>query len=411
MKVGVDLRVLQIGHQYRGIGEVTKQCLNRLFKRALSDKNSNLTFVFYEYEDSTDPKEFLDIPAGLEYEEVSLGIRPMPGVARPMSEKLLTKWHIWFGSPIPKASTCDVFLQFDYALGAPRNPKTVLIAHDLIPYIYWNDFFESPWIHIKHKAARTTLRTLLHNQEFIHVLKRSHRNAARILCVSDNTRHDIQKYLHVPLEKMEVAHLGVSVREASTGKDGSRPDNFPTKPYLLFVGGIDGRRRRVDELIDAYNNLKAAGHDIQLALVGENFQSPDKIPNEAIRRAIVDSSYSKDILTLGYVDDKTKQDLYKQAIAFVFPTMYEGFGIPVLEAMLLECPVIAYSNSSIPEVGGPYALYAKDWESIWGQALVVLAMPQSERQKLIADAKRHAQSFTWDKTSEKMYDAIVRISR
>lgn len=411
MKLGVDLRVLQIGHQYRGVGEVTKQCMNRIFERAISDKENNISFVFYRYEDEIDPKDFLEIPKELVYEEVILGNRPKPDAPRSRSEKLVSRWRNWFGNPVPKARRCDVFLQFDFALGVPRKPNSVLVSHDLIPYIFWNDFFESPWVHVKHKAARTTLRTLLNNSEYVRVLKRSHRNATCVVCVSESTRRDLNRYLHVPLKKMVVDHLGVSMKAASTGKNGSGSKRLPTKPFLLFIGGIDARRRRVDELIAAYNNMKASGHDIQLVLVGENFQSAETIPSKIVRQAVLDSSYREDILTLGYIDDKTKQDLYKNAVAFVFPTMYEGFGIPVLEAMLLGCPVIAYNNSSIPEVGGKYALYAKNWEGLWHQSLNLLEMTQSKRHDLIAVAKKHAEEFTWDKTSKTLYEELLRVAK
>jgi glycosyltransferase involved in cell wall biosynthesis len=409
MKIGVDLRVLQVGHQYRGIGEVSKQCLNRIFERAVGDKKNRPTFVFYEYDDEIDPKEYLSIPAELEYEEVYLGKRPSPDIPRSGGEKVTNKWRRWFGVPIPNANKCDVFLQFQFELGVPRHPKTVLIAHDLIPLVYWNDYFESPWVPFKNKAARTTLRTIMHNNEYKRVLRRAHRNASRIICVSDSTRKDLHEYLHVPNKKMEVALLGVSPKPASTGKTSQKPANYPTKPFLLFVGGIDKRRRRVDDLVAAFNNLKASGHDIQLALVGENFQAPEKIPDEIVRKDVMGSSYAKDILTLGYIDDETKQRLYKEAIAFVFPTTYEGFGIMTLEAMLLECPVIAYSNSSIPEVGGDYALYAKNWHDIWQQTERLLAMPVTKRQAFIAAAKKHAEQFTWESTAEAVYHSLIKI--
>ena len=406
MKIGVDLRVFQVGHQYRGIGEVAKQSLGRIFTYALAD-TSKPTFIFYMYDDPVDPKQFLDIPPALPYEEVYLGKRPSPDAARSGREKLATRWRSWFGVPVPYAGRSDVFLQFDYALGVPRHPRAVLIAHDLIPYIFWNDYFTSPLIHIRHKAARTTLRTILNNSEFVRVMHRSYAHASHILCVSESTKKDLQRYLHVPEGKLGVVHLGASVEISRTGRLAVQDVPMPTKPFLLFAGGIDRRRRRVDDLIAAFNNLKASGHDIQLALVGENFQSPEAIPVETVRQAVLDSSYAKDILTLGYVDDKTKQELFRHAIAFVFPTIYEGFGIPILEAMLHECPVIAYRNSSIPEVGGKFALYATDWSGLQRRTLEVLAMPKAQRASFVRAAKVHAETFTWDETAKKLYRELT----
>lgn len=409
MKIGVDLRVLQVGHQYRGIGEVAKQCLNRIFELALQDPTKP-SFVFFEYEYEVDPETFLDIPDGVTYRRQLVGRRPRPDLPRSFLQKLQEKWQKLYGQPLPGAHACDVLLQFQYDLGVPRRPKTVLIAHDLIPYIFWDEYFISPWVPFSHHAARSTIRTAYNNFEFVRVMKRAHRNAARIICVSESTGHDLEHYLHIPKRKLRVAHLGVSLKPVRTGV-ARHQANFPTKPFLLFVGALDPRRRRVDDLIAAFNNLKAAGHDIQLVLAGENFQSPDSIPVEIVRKAVQDSSYGKDILTLGYIDDETKQLLYKQAIAFVFPTTYEGFGIPILESMLLGCPVISYTNSSIPEVGDNYALYAHNWEDIQSQARNLLTLAPEKRKALIDAARKHAERFSWDDTAQSIYDAVIHIRR
>lgn len=406
MKIGVDLRVLQIGHQYRGIGEVAKRSLNRIFELAVKGSDGP-SFVFYLYDDNEDPKRFLTIPKGLEYKEVGLGVQPLKKVGRSLFEKVGHKLRAWYGNPIPQAKECDVFLQFDYALGVPRRPKTVLIKHDIIPYIFWDSYFSSSWVHFKHRAARTTLRNMIHNYEYKRVLRRSLRAAWRVVCVSDHTRSDLRKYMHIPDRKMSVVHLGVSEVALKGQTSGELADDFPTKPFLLFIGAVDARRRAIDDLVAAYNNLKAGGHDIQLVLAGENFQSPKKIPNEVIRKAVMESSYADDILTLGYIDDYTKQKLFRKAIAFVFPTTYEGFGIPVLESMLLGCPVITYKNSSIPEVGGRYAFYAEDWSGIWKRAEEILAFSAKQRGKYTGAAQQYARQFSWDKTGELLFKRLV----
>lgn len=405
MRIGVDLRVLQVGHQYRGIGEVAKRTLNEMFILSLEDDKQD-SFVFFEFADMLDPKEFLNIPKYLKFEVVKIGLWPKLDKNRTMLQKLAYKWSIWFGNPIPAANKCDVFLQYDYALGVPTNTKSVLIEHDIIPYIFWNDYFTSPWLHVKHKAARTTIRTFVHNIEYKHILKRSAKNATKIICVSEHTRKDLKEYLHISMKKMTIIHLGVSKTSLNNEKAAITSGQFPDKPYLLFIGAVDARRRVIDDIIDAFNNLKAEGHDIQLVLAGENFQSPEAIPNDIVRNAIYDSSYKEDILTLGYIDDNTKNKLFKNAIAFVFPTTYEGFGIPVLEAMANGCPVIVYKNSSIPEIAGEYAIYAKGWEDIYNGSTRLLSMSDIQKDRFIRAAQKHAKKFTWLKTSIEYYDAL-----
>lgn len=402
MKIGIDLRPLQTGHKYRGIGEVTKQTTNRILRLAKDDPKHPVSFVFYEYDDKEeDPKDLLTIPKGLEYEVVKLGIMPKKGT---IQQKLARQVKDLFGNPVA-AEKSDVFLQFDFAMGVPKNTKTALVKHDIIPYIFWDQYFTSPMVHVKNKALRTTLRTMLHNFRAMRLLRRSLSDAKIILTVSENTRKDLHEHFGVPEAKMKVAFLGVSVEPAKTTS--KQKVQMPTKPYLLFLGGIDAKRRAVDDIVHAYNNLKAAGHDIQVVLAGENFASIEAIPHEGIRNAIKQSSYNDDILLLGYIDDATKQALYKNALAFVYPTSYEGFGIPVLESMLLGCPIITYKNSSIPEVGGSHAFYAHDWMGIKKQAEKLLAMSPQEREKAVAAAKQHAEQFTWDKTAQVIYDELI----
>jgi len=395
MKIGIDLRPLQNGHKYRGIGEVAKQTTNRIL--ALAKKDKNVDFVFYEYDDD-DPKELLEIPKGLKYEIVKLGKMPENNKNATKTQKLRRHLRELYGNPIKEAGICDVFLQFDYAAGVPKNTRTVLIKHDLIPYIFWDKYFESAWVPFKNKAARTTLRTLFNNHKFMRVLRRSLKNAHVIVSVSENTKKDIEKHFGVDPKKSKVALLGVDIKPAKT--------NNIDKPYLLFVGAGDARRR-VEDAVHAFNNLRADGRDIQLVLVGENFKSPEKIPNPIVRKAVMGSSYKKDIITLGYVDDITKQKLFKEALAYVYPTRYEGFGIPVLEAMLMECPIIVYKNSSIPEVGGEHALYATGWADIKRHAERLLEEPKAARVKRTKVAKRHAEQFTWDKTTQIIYTELV----
>ena len=402
MNIGIDIRALQTGHRFRGIGEVTKQVTNRIIKKANKD---NHKIIFYEYLDS-DPKEILNIPKDLNHRTIKVGKNPENDKNSTKFNKLKRNLKELYGNPIARSGEADVFVQFDYAFGVPKNTRTVLIKHDLIPYVFWNSFFESAWVPFKNKALRTTLRTVFANYKFNRILKRSLKNANKIISVSDSTKKDIIRFFNIDDSKIDVVPLGVDTISAVTS-DTNNMITMPTKPYLIFVGAGD-ERRRVDELVAAYNNLKADGYDIQLVLVGENFKEPKQIPNKRTRDAVLLSSYPKDILTMGYVDDATKQRLFRGAVAFVYPTQYEGFGIPILEAFLLETPVITYKNSSIPEVGGDQAIYADDWTDILKEAKTLLGEDKEKRQKRIDSAKKYVKKFTWDKTADNIYRKVVK---
>lgn len=407
MKIGIDLRPMQNGHKYRGIGEVAKQVTDRILRLAVRGGERNVSFVFYE-NDEDDPKELLTIPKGLDYEVVKLGPMPENNSTATKKQKLTRHFRDMYGSPIKDSSKVDVFLQFDYAAGVPTNTKTVLVKHDLIPYIFWDKYFESAWVPFKNKALRSTLRTLFNNHKFMHLLRRSLRNAHVIMTVSDSTRHDLEKYFRVSSGKLKTARLGVDMKPAKTNETSSGVA-MPTKPYLIFVGAGDARRR-VDDLVAAYNNLKAKGHDIQLVLVGENFRKPEHIPNPLVRNEVLKSSYQKDLITVGYVDDETKQKLISSALAYVYPTKYEGFGIPILEAMLLECPVVVYKNSSTGEVGGHHAVYVKDWAGIVSAVEGLMSGDAGDKRSKLVAAKKYAEGFTWDKTANIIYDELTALA-
>lgn len=401
MKIGVDLRSLQIGHQYRGIGEVVRRTLNDILLHGKNDHE----FIFFVYDKADDPLRLIEIPEGLSYEVRITSVIPTDK-SLTIGQKLSRRFRTLIWNPIPKASDCKVFLQYDYALGVPWWTKTILVKHDIIPYIFWDEYFTSPVKHFKNKAARTTLRTILHNFEYKRVLSRSTRKAKKIVAVSKNTKKDLIEYLGVKEKKITVIHPGVSDQPLSDSGRLSKKYDMPTKDYLLFIGAADSRRR-VEDLIDAFNNLKGAGEDIQLVLAGENFASLKEIKSPSAKRAVKASSYVDDIVLMGYIDDELKTKLYKGAIAYVFPSLYEGFGIPVLEAMLNSCPVITYKNSAIPEVAGDHAYYTKDWKDIWKLTAELRAEPDASRTKHAAAAKKHAQKFSWDKTAKSLYKLLT----
>lgn len=402
MKIGIDARALQTGHKFRGIGEVAKQVTERVLLYAQRDGHE---VIFYEYE-GDDPRNLLALPEGLQYTVVKQGVMPEEDPQRTKQEKLRTTIKQLFGEPILGSDESDAFIQFDYAFGVPKNVHTVLVKHDLIPLIFWKDFFESPLVPFKNKALRTTLRTIFANYRYKRVLKRGLKNAYSIAAVSESTKKDILRFYKLPESRIKVIYNGIDLKPALTTASDTLVA-MPTKPYLLFVGAAD-QRRRVEDLVDAYNNLKAAGHDIQLVLAGENFKSPEAIPRESVRSAVLKSSYVSDIITMGYISDETKQKLFTGALAFVYPTLYEGFGIPVLEAFLFGAPVVAYKNSSIPEVGGKYARYAHDWGGIKEEVEALLMQSSFDRAKRAKSAKMWAEKFSWDKTAKELYTELVR---
>jgi glycosyltransferase involved in cell wall biosynthesis len=180
-------------------------------------------------------------------------------------------------------------------------------------------------------------------------IKKSCLWASKIISVSENTKKDLMKLYRVPVEKIQVVYEGYD-RERnfqfpiSNFQKNTKYKIQDTK-YILFLGRIE-ERKNISNIIKAFEILKEKYKiEHKLVLAGKPGFGFDKIQNK-----IQTSRYNNQIISLGFVSEQEKWELLKNAEVFVFPTQYEGFGIPILEAQSVGCPVVASNNSSIPEV-------------------------------------------------------------
>ncbi|MCW1888450.1 MAG: glycosyltransferase family 4 protein [Candidatus Moranbacteria bacterium] len=218
--------------------------------------------------------------------------------------------------------------------------------------------------------------------------------ADTVIAVSENTKKDLLNLYNTPEEKIKVIGEGyeekyqVSSIEYQKGGKG-------TNPYLLFVGRIE-ERKNVARIIEAFEFLKKGKRhsNLQLVLVGKPGYGYDRIASR-----IKYSEYGEDIQEMGYVHEKEKRELMQNAKAFVFPSLYEGFGLPVLEAQALGTLVVTSNTSSLPEVGGEGALYVNPLsvESITEGLEKALAMNEQERGELGEKMRENLERFSWKK--------------
>lgn len=217
---------------------------------------------------------------------------------------------------------------------------------------------------------------------------------------SSFTKTEIIKYYETPKNKISVAHLGISDRFKPSpnrqvlGKYGIH------KEYFLFLGTIEPRKN-IDRLIKAYENFREISPEsqTQLIIAGKVGWGSRKVV-----KAKYESQFNDDIILLGYVDRTDMPALYSGSKAFIYPSLYEGFGLPVLEAMACGTIIITSNVTSIPEIGDSYPRYF-DPENTKEMAESMLKV-SSKNERANADQVSYAQSYTWTKTSEKIIKAL-----
>lgn len=235
-------------------------------------------------------------------------------------------------------------------------------------------------------------------------------HADRIIAVSHSTKRDILRfYPEVTADKIQVIHHGFDgelfSREISDQERASFLEKHALRdvPYLLYVGAIQPRKN-LPVLIEAFDRMKKTGRYPQLKLV---LAGAPAWQAEETLQAAKDSPWTGDIILAGRVNFSDLAQFYRWAQAFVFPSLYEGFGIPLLEAFASRVPVVAADNSSLPEVGGDAALYfdAQDVEQLVSQLEIALN-EKDRREELVRKGLARLAEFSWEKCARETLEYI-----
>ncbi|MBE9048066.1 glycosyltransferase family 4 protein [Pleurocapsales cyanobacterium LEGE 10410] len=261
-----------------------------------------------------------------------------------------------------------------------RSP-IVLTVYDLIHEIFSNQLDPSGK-HIEHK-------------------RKAIRAAQKIICISENTKKDLINWYSVPEEKISVTYLASSI-DASLSHG---VEEVPCRPYYLYVGSRDAYYKNFDTLLFALAKVVSVQPEIRLCIVGESL-------NQTEIKLIAELNLSNSIEHYGYASDTHLAKLYRCSIAFVYPSLYEGFGIPPLEAMSCGTVVVVSNNSSIPEVVGDAGILfnpkaTKDLADI----LLSLLDRSAKRDRLIVKGYQRAKAFSWDKTVSQTLDVYNSVRK
>ncbi len=271
-----------------------------------------------------------------------------------------------------------------------KNLKTVITIHDLA-FKYFPDFF-----------PKSDLRKL--NLLTDYAVK----NSNKVIAVSESTKKDIlQFYPEIPDDKIKVIHHGFDPKLFSKKVLKENSDKILKKyfleeeKYLLYVGALQPRKN-LSLLVEAFGKIKENYPEIKLVLAGEKAwlwkDLMEKIDN---------SPYKKDIVLTGKIPFEEIRTLYQKAMIFIFPSLYEGFGIPILEAFASEVPVVASQNSSLSEVGQDAVSYfeTKNQTDLENKILALLDSKE-KRKELIERGLKRVKNFSWEKTARETLEYL-----
>lgn len=282
------------------------------------------------------------------------------------------------------------FEPFFLTLPIKKPAKTIITVHDLTPIVFKNDFPSGIKGNFKWQIQKNILR-----------------KTDLVITDSESSKKDILRIVGLNESKVKVVYLAAAdhFRQVTEEKKLmiKKKFNLPSE-FILYVGDVTSNKN-LPRLIEAVNKT-----DYSMVIVGQAFKNLNYDKNNAwnkdLKRAQELASKNKKIITLGFVQDEDLVGLYNCATALVLPSLYEGFGLPILEAMQSGCPVLSAKSGSIPEIAGNAVLYVDPFrvDSI-KEGIEKLMTDKKLRENLIKSGLENCKKFTWKKTAKETYEA------
>ncbi|MBP9075484.1 MAG: glycosyltransferase family 4 protein [Haliscomenobacter sp.] len=369
MRIAINTRFLLPG-KLEGIGWYTYEVCRRLVEQHPEDE---FIFLF----DRPFDKRFLFGP----------NVR---GVLVPPPARHPVLWYLWFEWAVPAALKTlkpDVFFSPDGYMSRTVGTPSVMVLHDLA------------YIHYPEQLPKPVLRYLTrYTQKFL-------ARSDRIIAISHFVKSDILR--HFPLEEARIAVAPNGCREGFVPLGHAEQQQVRNHyaggdPYFFYLGALHPRKN-IPRLIEAYSRFREeTGANVKLLVGGRMAWKTG-----AIFDAWTQSAFRDDVLFLGYLPEEELKKVTASALALTYLSLFEGFGLPILEAMHCDVPVITSAAASMPEVAGDAALLVdpKQVDQIAGAMTEVWRKPEL-RESLIARGRTQREWFSWDTAAQKIYTVL-----
>ena len=304
-----------------------------------------------------------------------------------MRMRVVKPGRAWLRLRLPLAARADGIgvLHMPATVLPPLLPcRAVVTVYDLA-FEYFPESYDPRDLRMQRRGAR-----------------RSIMRAHSVIAISQSTRDDIVRLYRREADEIAVIPLGVEERFLQA-RDLAPPPGWPNQ-YVLYVGAL-APRKNLMSLLEAYARARAQGATDALVLAGEG--APEYVA--ALRSKTISLDLLRDVMFAGYLPDELLPAAYLDARAFVYLSLYEGFGLPVVEAMACGAPVIASSASCFPEIVGDAGILV-DPGDVAGQsaAIVGLLADESKRRELSARSRARARLFSWEDTAKRTLEVYLR---
>lgn len=374
MRILFDIRPLQTFHRFRGIGIY----LYNLLKNILELDNTNIYHLWgYKY---------LPLPKFVfEYSNVDfsfiVGGTEFQRFRQQFTETIKLNLQLLKIKP-------DV-IHFNMQLNPFTFHRSITTCHDTIPFIFRSQYLDNFFKWLKWNLHRLSVK-----------------QSDLVLTVSETSKRDIFRYYHIDKDKIMVIYNGLPeiFREydEEITREVLKKYGLEDFEYILYVGASDSRKNVSDLAEVYYNGILSEFPEVRLVWVGNKRYYYDTID-------IWEGRSPQPFLT-GFVPDEDLPAIYAGASVFAFPSLYEGFGLPVIESLSVGTPVVAYDNSAISEYSAPGLIKCrnKDMEG-FKRELIDILKGNDFKSKTFKDSKKWASAFSWEECARKTIEVYERV--